>query len=254
MVNRGVFIFRLLQKNNREKVYNMNGILFDRKSFIVKPWSFDISFDKARLTSIPIWVKLPKLNLKYWSKSILKRLTGYLGVVLKIDEETRSRSRMCFARILVEMNVKEEFSEELFYSNEYKEIVSQPVHYDWISIWCSKCSQYGHNVADCRMRKQKASNPELQVDDEGFRPLRKGFRKVSTTALGGSLKKPSPVAASNQQHVRGEGGYVQQVHRWVLLNRLEGILTLSNRLVFSSKTLRAYHLLCYRLVFLTMIV
>lgn len=54
MVNRGVFVVRFLQKEQQVKACNMNGILFDRKPFVVKPWSTHISFEKSSLTTIPI--------------------------------------------------------------------------------------------------------------------------------------------------------------------------------------------------------
>ena len=78
---------------------------------------------------------------------MLKRIAGYLGVVLKVDEG---------------------FPKELYFSNELDEIITQPVQYYWIPIWCSKCSKYGHNVGDCRMGKQRSLKPQLEVDNDGF--------------------------------------------------------------------------------------
>lgn len=118
----------------------MNGTFFYRKPFVVKPWSTNISFEKSSLTTIPVWAKLPKLNLRYWTDSMLKRIAGYLGLVFKVDEATLSKTRMSFARVLVEMIVEEGFPDKLYFSNEYDEIITQPVQYDWIPIWCSKCS------------------------------------------------------------------------------------------------------------------
>lgn len=38
MVNRGVFLLRFVLKEHQEQACSMNGILFDKKLFIVKPW------------------------------------------------------------------------------------------------------------------------------------------------------------------------------------------------------------------------
>lgn len=54
MVNRGVFLVRFESKEDQERACNMNGILFDKKPFIVKPWSPKISYDKASLSSVPV--------------------------------------------------------------------------------------------------------------------------------------------------------------------------------------------------------
>lgn len=42
-----------------------NGILFDKKSFIVKPWSKNVSYVKESINSFPVWVKFPGLSMQY---------------------------------------------------------------------------------------------------------------------------------------------------------------------------------------------
>lgn len=82
------------------------------------------------------------------------------------------------------MNVEEGFHEELYFSNEYDEIITQPGQYNWIPIWCSKCSQYGHSIGDCRLGKQWPSKPQLDVDDDGLRKYRKDFKRAVPNDLG----------------------------------------------------------------------
>lgn len=60
----------------------------------------------------------------YWNEMTLKNIVGYLGTVLKIDNATISKTRLMFARVLVEMKINEGFPEELFYSDENDELVS----------------------------------------------------------------------------------------------------------------------------------
>lgn len=65
MVNRGVFLVCFNSKEHQDQACNMNGILFDKKPFIVKPWYPNISYEKSSLASIPVWVKLPNLDIIY---------------------------------------------------------------------------------------------------------------------------------------------------------------------------------------------
>ena len=67
MVNRGVFLIPFALQEHQERACNMKGILFDKKRFIVKPWCPNISYEKSSLTSVPVWVKLPTLDVMYWS-------------------------------------------------------------------------------------------------------------------------------------------------------------------------------------------
>ncbi|CAO2840939.1 unnamed protein product [Amaranthus hypochondriacus] len=178
MVNRGVFLIRFLHKAHQEKACDMNGILFDKKPFIVEPWTSSISYEKSSLTKIPVWVKLPKLDIRYWTEDMLRIIVGYLGTLLKIHNATVTKSRMMFARVLVDMNVEDGFLDELYFSNENDMLITQVVQYDWLPIWCAKCSQFGHNRNDCREGQPRVHKPTLEVDAEGFRPYRKGFVNV----------------------------------------------------------------------------
>lgn len=112
----------------------------------------------------------------YWSEHLLKNIVGYLGTILKIDIATITKSKLQYARVLVDMNIFEGFPEELYYSNEDDELVSQSVQYEWIPVWCSKCKQFGHNPRDCRMGHPKVPKSHLEVDDNGFRMVKKGFK------------------------------------------------------------------------------
>jgi hypothetical protein len=87
------------------------------------------------------------------------------------------------------------FPEELYFSNEHDQLITQRVQYDWTPSWCTKCVQFGHVVERCKMGA-KGSN--LQVDENGFRPLRKAFRPKRGKQDG---SKDVPQQASEVVHV-----------------------------------------------------
>lgn len=196
MVNHGVFLVRFGSKEHQEQACNMNDILFDKKPFIVKPWFPNISYEKSSLTSIPVWVKLPHLDVMYWNDCILRKIVGYLGNVLKINNATLTKARMLYARVLVDMKLADGFPEELYFSNENDELVSQRVQYDWLPTWCTKCAQFGHVMDACRMGLAK---PQLQVDDDGFQPLRKAYqpRARRDNGLGSKGMQEAPRQSQN---------------------------------------------------------
>lgn len=47
---------------------------FDNKLLIVKAWSPEMEFPKEKLMTVPSWIKLPRLDLKYWSAKGLSRI------------------------------------------------------------------------------------------------------------------------------------------------------------------------------------
>ena len=60
-------------------------------------------------------VKLPALDVMYWSENILKQIAGYLGPVLKVDNATLTKARLIYARVLVDMNMTEGFRRSYFF-------------------------------------------------------------------------------------------------------------------------------------------
>lgn len=115
MVNRGVFLVRFASKKDQDKACNMNGILFDKKPFIVKPCIPKISYDKASLSTVPVWVNA---------------ITGHLRKVLREDDATLTKSRLMYSCVFVDMNISKGFPKEFFYSNKHDELIAQQVQYD----------------------------------------------------------------------------------------------------------------------------
>ena len=65
MVAKGVYLIRFHSMDDMKAAYGMNGILFDKKPFIVKAWTKNMSYDKQDLSSIPVWVRFPTLDFSY---------------------------------------------------------------------------------------------------------------------------------------------------------------------------------------------
>lgn len=102
--------------------------------------------ENENLSTIPIWVQLPGLAMEYWGERCIRKIAWLLGNVLKVDKAAKNKERL---RALVEMDIKNEIPDELFFTNEYDELVKQPVRYDLKPIWCNKCQQIGHQVEGC---------------------------------------------------------------------------------------------------------
>lgn len=75
------FVRRIWKDLEIDKVH-MNDLLFDKIPFIVKPWSSFISYEKASLTRIPVWVKLPKLDIRYWTEDMLCVIVPYSKLIM----------------------------------------------------------------------------------------------------------------------------------------------------------------------------
>lgn len=120
--------------------------LFDRKPVIVKPWKSDMEITKEQMENIPIWVRMVGLDVKYWGQTSLAKIVGLIGKPLRADAATTKRERLTYARVLVEVKLKQQYPTSIRFENEAGKIVEQKIHYEWKPVMCEKCRNYGHEL------------------------------------------------------------------------------------------------------------
>ena len=91
--------------------------------------------------------------MEYWGERCIRKIAKLLGNVIKIDSATKNKDRLMYARALVEMDFRKGLSDEVFFTNEYDELVKQPVKYDWKPLWCHKCQQLGPQSSACKPKE-----------------------------------------------------------------------------------------------------
>ncbi|XP_062114042.1 uncharacterized protein LOC133825062 [Humulus lupulus] len=127
-----------------------NGVLqFDRKPVIVRPGTTDLSAIRL-VRSVPLWNRLHDLGLQYWGSKCLSALVSTIGKPLLVDKFTKERSRVQFARVLVEMEITDNPPRSFQFINEYGQVVEQSIEYEWLPTKCKSCSGFGHSMAECR--------------------------------------------------------------------------------------------------------
>ncbi|XP_062085551.1 uncharacterized protein LOC133791647 [Humulus lupulus] len=127
-----------------------NGVLqFDRKPVIVRPWTADLSAIRL-IRSVPLWIRLHDLGLQYWGSMCISALGSTIGKPLLVDKFTKERSRVQFARVLVEMEITDNPPRSFQFINEHGQVVEQGIEYEWLPTKCKSCSGFGHTMAECR--------------------------------------------------------------------------------------------------------
>lgn len=64
-VDSGVFIVPMKSIEVSQKAYKSNGVLFDNKPFIIKPWKPEMPTDNKSLSTLTVRIQLPKLKMEY---------------------------------------------------------------------------------------------------------------------------------------------------------------------------------------------
>ncbi|KAJ8421327.1 hypothetical protein Cgig2_012819 [Carnegiea gigantea] len=96
---------------------------FDNKPFIVKPWREDLNLNTENLATLPVWVRFPYLEVKYWGPDSLSKLGSLLGIPIKIDKFTRDKTILKYARLLIEMKLQDNFPEYIDFVNEHDMVI-----------------------------------------------------------------------------------------------------------------------------------
>ncbi|XP_062080927.1 uncharacterized protein LOC133785726 [Humulus lupulus] len=192
MLSYGVFLIRFISIADRDEVLKGGYVFFNKRSVVMKAWDPAINLKKEDIRRVPIWVHLDDLDLKYWGEKSLFKIIGQVGTPLMVDEVTKFRDKLSFPRVLIEVSLKQDFPDIIYFEDENGFNTSVSVTYEWKPIVCNHCSGLGHSTAECRKkggRKQEwvikdngkkkdtaESSKATKLDDDGFQPVTKGWK------------------------------------------------------------------------------
>lgn len=70
----------------------------------------------------------------------MTKIVSDIGIFLKVDNATLKRERLHYTRVLVEVDVAQDFPDDIIFENELGHDTYVKVHYDWKPIFCYTCS------------------------------------------------------------------------------------------------------------------
>ncbi|XP_059288637.1 uncharacterized protein LOC132041991 [Lycium ferocissimum] len=158
MMQNGIIMVRFDTAKGKNEIIQGGIYHFDNKPLIVKSWSPDMEFTRDELYSVPIWIKIPGLDFKYWSAKGLSKLGSLVGKPLMVDRNTERKIGLNFARLLVEVQIDTPLPDVVLLKNERGKVIEQRVTYDWKPSICKVCQKYGLIEDICR--KNKKNVPE----------------------------------------------------------------------------------------------
>ncbi|XP_074318565.1 uncharacterized protein LOC141655379 [Silene latifolia] len=150
----GIFLVRSKTLEMKEKVLSSGHYLFDNKPMIVKSWEKDMEMNKDNVKSVPAWIKIHKLPLKFWGKG-LPKITNLVGKCIKCDVATEERTRLGYARVMVELQVDQQLPASISFKDENGGVVQVEIEYEWKPVKRKKCQGMGHEMENCRKGELK---------------------------------------------------------------------------------------------------
>ncbi|KAL2904843.1 hypothetical protein RDABS01_003553 [Bienertia sinuspersici] len=162
LVGKGLYLVRFKSIEQWEQIWNDEPKFFNSKPVIMKRWDSEMELHKETIKIVPIWIRFPKLELKYWGHRNLHKLVDAIGTTLKIDRLTEQKERLAYARIMVEVDIQKELPDQINFINEKGISMVQTIEYEWRPNLCPKCNKYGHREEECSkgVRKEMAWKPK----------------------------------------------------------------------------------------------
>lgn len=60
----------------------------NRRHVVVEKWCSDFYFHKDILGNLPVWIRLPKLDLHFWGEDSLSKMVSLMSSPIYVDEST----------------------------------------------------------------------------------------------------------------------------------------------------------------------
>ncbi|KAL4375913.1 hypothetical protein GQ457_02G030340 [Hibiscus cannabinus] len=95
-------------------------------------------------TEVIVWVRIPGLPYRYYSKALFRRIAAVIGKVIKIDYKTREGERGRFARLAVLVDLTCPLIPCLKIDGAL-----QSLEYEGLQNICFHCGTYGHTKDSC---------------------------------------------------------------------------------------------------------
>ncbi|KAL4341777.1 hypothetical protein GQ457_08G026220 [Hibiscus cannabinus] len=110
----------------------------------VQPWHRDFCTTEKHPTHVVVWIRLPGLSYRYYSKALFRLIASVVGRVVKIDYNTSGGSRGKFARLAVMVDLNKPLLSCVSIDGHI-----QKLEYEGLHQICFHCGTYGHSKETC---------------------------------------------------------------------------------------------------------
>ncbi|KAG5245701.1 DUF4283 domain-containing protein [Salix suchowensis] len=162
----GFLIFRFKQESDMQEVLAKGPWMFGGKHIALQQWHPRIQFEKNKIKSIPVWIRLYGLPFPLWTTEGLSRAASMVGKPLSCDAPTYNSTRLDYARVCVEVTADEDFIHQFELQTPLSSMpTTVRIEYEWKPTRCTTCYTYGHSC------KKNSDNQNPQHKPEAKQPL-----------------------------------------------------------------------------------
>ncbi|GAV87477.1 DUF4283 domain-containing protein [Cephalotus follicularis] len=152
IADNGIFVFKCESSVVRDWILENGPWDVWGVHLVLRLWERDIPPIRSGFTKIPVWVKFMNIPMEYWTSRGRSHLASVLGSPIHMDSATEEKTRICFARICVEMNADKPFPEVIKAKRMNGTIVEVRVDYSWKPPVCERCKVFDHSTRGCPIK------------------------------------------------------------------------------------------------------
>lgn len=157
------FVFNFSLEEDRKSDHEHGSSHLAGKLFIVRPWTLLIEQSIAEMKKILVWVLIYNVPLHLWNKLGLRSIASFIGITLMMDECTKKKTRLSYARVCAEISYDCPYPSLIPLWIDGRHVMDLPVEYQWKPPKCSNCLSFGHTASSCSLsgvKKKVHWNPE----------------------------------------------------------------------------------------------
>ncbi|KAJ6377612.1 hypothetical protein OIU76_026566 [Salix suchowensis] len=140
------------------------------------------NFNSSEMSTLPVWIKLPNLPLSCWSGICLSKIASVIGNPIQCDMLTSSMTRLSYARVLVEIDLRKNLRDYVKVCLPNGEVIEQQIIYETLPKFCSHCNVIGHLVEACsKFAKKNITSAAAVVGGQASVPKGVGVKDVLPT-------------------------------------------------------------------------
>ncbi|XP_017621897.1 uncharacterized protein LOC108466040 [Gossypium arboreum] len=168
-IENGYFLVKFQNYIDCEKALSECPWIIFGQYLTVQHWT--MAFDPAQAfpSVVMTWIRFPALPSYLYNRKIITDIENFVGKVVKLDMNTDSRTRGCFSRLAVYINLNEPLVSQILINGR-----EQRVEYESLSTICFHCGRYGHVESICNFKVAEASmrvNGDSPVEESRYQNL-----------------------------------------------------------------------------------
>ncbi|KAJ6674430.1 hypothetical protein OIU85_010687 [Salix viminalis] len=156
----GFMLFRFKEEEGLHTVVERGPWMFGGKSIILQQWHPHFLFDRNKITSLPVWIRLRGLPFPLWNRAGLSLAASMVGRPIACDEHTHFCTRLDYARICVEVEASNSYVHSFEMDTPLSEVpIRVEVEYEWRPTRCKDCQgSHAKNLAQPTSRAKTATS------------------------------------------------------------------------------------------------